>query len=483
MRKVTAIRSAAWTIAWSEAEGRHVYLQDADFVFDDSGAILSVGPVWTGPVDREIDGRRLFLMPGLINLHCHPSTETMRRGLTEEIGSPLLYGSTLFEYLSVWVSDVDAKVACAEAALCELLLSGCTTITDLSFPYVGWLDVLSRSGIRAVVAPMFKDATWTTANGHAVEYRWDLEQGRREFAAALAVLDEVAADQSGRLSGMLAPAQVDTCTPELLRDAMDEAVRRDLPLTLHISQSHTEFFEIVRRHGCTPIEWIEKLGLLGPRTILGHAVYVDSHSWINWPEQRDIARLGSSGTSVAHCPTVFSRRGAILQGMRSYLDAGVNVVIGTDTFPHNMAEELRLASTMARVAGRSVASLPSEELFGAATTRGARALKRDDIGKLVVGAKADFVLVDLDCPAMRPLREPLRNFIFEAGDRAVRDVFVDGRQLVENGKVLTLDQDDALARVEQGQQRAMVGTASKDWAGRDTDALAPMALPIRPIVS
>jgi cytosine/adenosine deaminase-related metal-dependent hydrolase len=407
----------------------------------------------------------------------------MRRGLTEEIGSPLLYGSTLFEYLGVWVSDVEAKIACAEAALCELLLSGCTTVTDLSFPYPGWLDALARSGVRAVVAPMFKDATWATANGHAVEYRWDVEQGRREFAAALDLLDTVAADATGRLSGMVAPAQVDTCTPELLRDAMAEAERRDLPFTLHVSQSHTEFFEIVRRHGATPIGWLERQGLLGPRTILGHAVYVDSHSWINWPEQRDIARLGASGTSVAHCPTVFSRRGAILQGMRAYLDAGVNMVIGTDTFPHNMAEEMRLASTLARVAGRSVSALPTEDLFHAATIRGATALRRSDIGRLAPGAKADIVLVDLDCPAMRPLREPLRNFIFEAGDRAVRDVFVDGRQVVADGRVLGLDLDAALAGVERGQQRAMLGAAAKDWAGRDTETLAPMALPIRASLS
>ncbi|MEQ9121624.1 MAG: amidohydrolase family protein, partial [Alphaproteobacteria bacterium] len=108
---------------------------------------------------------------------------------------------------------------------------------------------------------------------------------------------------------------------------------------------------------------------------------------------------------------------------------------------------------------------------------GAAALRRDDIGRLATGCKADLVLVDLNCPAMRPLREPLRSLIYVAQERAVRDVYVDGVQVVKNGECLTIDLDAELTALEAAQQRALARVPKLDWAGRHIDELAPMALP------
>ena len=108
--------------------------------------------------------------------------------------------------------------------------------------------------------------------------------------------------------------------------------------------------------------------------------------------------------------------------------------LGTDVAPHNLVEEMRLAIILARVMAGSIRTADTGEMFRAATAGGAAALGRDDLGRLAPGARADIVLVDLDHPAMRPARDPLRTFVFEAADRAVRDVFVDGRPVVENGE-------------------------------------------------
>ena len=119
-------------------------------------------------------------------------------------------------------------------------------------------------------------------------------------------------------------------------------------------------------------------------------------------------------------------------------------------------------------------------VFDAATIGGARALRRDDIGRLAVGARADLMLVDLKHPAMMPVREPLRSLIYVAQDRAVRDVFVGGAQVVRDGECLTIDLAAESQALEEAQARSMAKVPDRDWAGRTTDELAPMALPMRP---
>ncbi len=171
------------------------------------------------------------------------------------------------------------------------------------------------------------------------------------------------------------------------------------------------------------------------------------------------------------------RRGIALNTIGTYLRAGVNIGIGTDTYPHNFIEEMRNALTVARAVAGTVDDLTTLDLYNAATIGGARALQRDDIGRLCIGAKADLVLVDTKHPAMMPLREPIRSLVYVAADRAVRDVYVDGRLVLENGRPLGIDVAAASQALEEAQQRSMREVPKLDWAQRTTDELAPMVLP------
>ncbi|MDA1309996.1 MAG: amidohydrolase family protein, partial [Proteobacteria bacterium] len=266
---------------------------------------------------------------------------------------------------------------------------------------------------------------------------------------------------------------------ELMKSA--QAAARDLgvPFQIHAAQSVVEFQEITRRHGLTPIEFLDSLGLLGPDLIIGHGIFLNDHPWIHWPGSNDLALLADKGVTVAHCPNVFVRRGIVLNHVDRYLKSGVNLGMGTDTFPHNMIDEMRWAATLARVMARDFRGGSTEQVFTAATSGGAKALKRDDIGRLAVGAKADLVLVDLKAPSMMPVREPLRSLIFVAGDRAVRDVFVDGAQVVADGKVMTMDMENALEALQEAQARSMSSIPDLDWAGRTAEELSPMVFEIR----
>src|SRR3954447_5784406 len=466
----TVIRGADMVVAWDGQQ--HVYMPDADVAFA-GGAITYVGRGYPGPADVEINGRGLMVMPGLVNIHSHPSSEPMNKGLLDEIGSPGLYNSSLYEFMPIFRADAEAVPHCVRVALSELLLSGVTTLVDLSMAHPGWLDLLAESGLRVCVGPMFKSARWYTKNGHVVEYEWDPAAGEKAMGEALGIIDRAEQHPSGRLSGMVVPAQIDTCTEGLLRESHQEAKAQGVAWQIHAAQSVVEFQEITRRHGVSPIGWLDELGLLSERSIVGHGIFLDDHPSTRWHTERDLSRLAETGTTVAHCPTVFARRGITLKDFGRYRRAGVNMGVGTDTYPHNMLDELRLVSYLARTQAGNPRTMNSTDLFDAATIGGARALGRDDIGRLAPGCRADLVLVDLTHPMMRPTHDPMRSLVYAAGDRAIRSVYVDGQPVVNEGKVLTIDYKAAAGALHEAQARVKANVPRLDWSYRSAEQISP----------
>lgn len=477
MPRTTWIRDADWIVAWDKANGRQSYLTGADLVFSGDG-ITFIGRDYGGAADETIDGRGLLVMPGLVDIHSHPSTEPFYRGIREEHGVPSMYMSGLYERSLAFSPDLNERRVSAEVAYCEMLLSGITSVADLSSIYPGWIDVAAMSGLRVFLAPSYASARWHLESDWGLAYKWDEAAGKARFQDALKLVDEAQRHPCGRLSGILSPAQIDTCTPDLLRNGYDAARERKLPFTTHCSQSVNEFNEMVSRHGKTPIQWAHDIGILGSATVLGHAIFIDEHSWLRWHTRDDVRILADTGASVAHCPSPFARYGQMLEDFGRYRRAGINLGLGTDVAPHNLLEEMRLAAILARVAAEDIRAVSTGDLLHAATIGGATALGRDDLGRLAPGMKADIVLVDLKHPLMMPARDPLRSLVYTAADRAVRDVFVDGRKVVENGRVLSLDRNAALDALAEAQRRMERTVPERDYKRRKAEEIVPPSLPL-----
>ncbi len=338
MPATTCIRNAACIVAWDASNRRHAYLMGGDVAF--SGDTLTyVGRHYDGTADATIDGSNQMVMPGLIDLHSHPSTEPFYRGVREEHGVPSMYMSGLYERSVAFPPDAEARKAGKVVAFCEMLLSGITSVMDISGIDEGWIDTAAQSGLRVFLAPSYASSRWHLENGWKLGYRWDEAAGRRGMDAAMTLLDEAAAHPSGRLSGVVSPAQIDTCTTDLLRDSFAAAEARNLPITVHCAQSVNEFQVMVDRHGKSPIQFAHDLGILAPRTVLGHALFIDEHSWVRWHTRTDLGILADTGTNVAHCPSPFARYGHTLEDFGRYRRAGVNLGIGTDVAPHNVIED------------------------------------------------------------------------------------------------------------------------------------------------
>ncbi|MCX7372176.1 MAG: amidohydrolase family protein [Alphaproteobacteria bacterium] len=470
----TLIRNAAWAILWDGT--RHTYAHGQDIELQ-GGRITAIRRHEPGPFEGQvIDGAGQMVMPGLVNIHAHPTTEPHWRGVREDHGVPEQQMTGLFERSQAFRLDDAGREAAMRMAYAELMAAGVTSLVDLSAPFGAWMRVMAESGLRVWAGPGFASARWGMSAPQTVDWHWDKPGGRAQFQAAQALMDAAEADPSGRLSAIVFPAQIDTVEEELLRESAALARAKGRPFTIHIAQAVVEVREIIRRHNRTPVQWAADIGLLSPSTVFGHCIFVDEHPSIGWHTKRDIRLLAEHGVAVAHCPTPFARYGEHLKDFGHYRAAGVPMGMGTDCAPHNIIEEMRLAIILARNASRDLAAADTSMVFHAATVGGADALHRPDLGRLVEGAAADLVLVDCAHPMMMPTRDPLRSLVHHAAERAVRRVMVAGETIFQDGRCLKLDVAEAAGILMESQARAMRNAAKHDYLGRDGDVIAPLTL-------
>ncbi|TDQ67073.1 cytosine/adenosine deaminase-related metal-dependent hydrolase [Maritalea mobilis] len=478
--KISVIRNIDWLVAWDEAAQKHYYLRNGDLAYK-GNEICYIGKSYDGHADSEIDGRNFMVMPGFVDIHAHSGDEPMAKGVFDDIGTPALYGQALYEYSGVLDFDdnPEALEAGLNVMLADLMKSGVTTLMDLTRPHDRWIDTMYKSGIRGYVAPGFREASWHVHNSHRLDFIWDEAKGRDAFERAKACVKEAEDYPSDRIRGALAPSQIETCSEKLLADGAAAAKSMGVPLTIHAAQTMAEHEELLQRHGMTAPQYLNSLGVLGPNLVLGHCIFLDHHSWTRQRTENDLALLAETGTSVAHCPVAFARSGMTLQTIGRYQRAGVNLGIGTDTYPNNYTEEMRIGMLAARISAKSVFDVSTADIFNAATIGGAKALQRDDIGRLKVGAKADMVLVNTNHPSMLPVYDPIRSFLHNAADRAISHVIVDGDFAVRDGEHCHIDHQANAEILTDAQNKAVAKAPQNDPQHRSMDVLAPLTFESR----
>ncbi len=187
--------------------------------------------------------------------------------------------------------------------------------------------------------------------------------------------------------------------------------------------------------------------------------------------------LADSGATVAHCPWVFGRRGIAMESFARYLDAGVHMSLGTDTFPQSMLHEMRVAATLSKVVDRQTQVATAGDVFDAATLGGAYAIGRDDLGRLAPGAKADIVCYRTDSLSMSPVRDPLRSLVYSALPSDVALVVIDGRVVLRDGVIEGLDEAELALGLRAAAESLWRDLPNRDWRGRTIDEIAPQTYP------
>ena len=454
-------------------EGEHRILENGCVVID-GNEIIHVGRTFGGPVDHVIDAHDQIVTPGFINTHTHLSESPLDKSFVEDRGRRQFAMSGLAEMLPVRGAAIDeaARHASIDYSMAELIRTGTTTVMEIGGQGDYTAGAVERGGLRAYVANGYRSGRWLTRDGRRMEYEWGEAAGLVGFHRAVEFIERVDGRANGRVRGFLSPSQVDTCTEELLRLSREASDRIRVPLALHVSQSVFEFDAIVQRHGMTPVEWLESIDFLGEWNILGHVIFVAGYSWVQYGGD-DLAILARHGASVAHNVWVFARRGIAMESFPRYVDAGINMCLGTDTAPQSMIEGLRWTAVIGKIMARDTQKATAGDVFNAATLNAAKMLHRDDLGRVAVGAKADLLFWRTDSLFMTPVRDPIKNIVYSAEAEDLRAVMIDGAWVMREGQVLTVDERAVVARLQDAGERMWDRIGPGDWAQRTAEELAP----------
>ena len=454
---------------------KHRYLHDGELVYE-GDSILYVGKKYDGEVDRTIDANGKIVSPGFINTHIHMAHSVLDRSFVEVGGSPEFGGDTLMDYLMPLsrAMDPSMETVCTEYSLAEVLRSGTTTSMELGMEIKDLLDLVPQYGNRIYFAPMFNSSSWYSPDGKTVDYAWKEGDGLGELEQAVNWIREYEGEFDGLMKGVLSPAQADTCTEKLLRRTREYAGELKVPLTIHTCQSEYETENMVARTGKTPVAWMKDIGFLGEDVILAHAVYLSGTKWTTHPAG-DVDIIADSGASIAHAPWVFCRDGMAMDSFYKYQQAGINLTLGTDTCPQNMIQSMRLASIFSKSVENNPWATNGADVFNAATLGGAKAVGRDDLGRLSAGAKADIVIFSGRSMNMVPLRDPVNNIVFSAEMEDVETVIVNGKVVLEDGNVLGLGEraEELYAKIQEIGEEVWSRIEGEDRLGRTIDQLSP----------
>jgi cytosine/adenosine deaminase-related metal-dependent hydrolase len=343
-------------------------------------------------------------------------------------------------------------------------------------PYVAMLDEV---GIRCYTGPSYKNVNFFQDREGRLEYDWDEARGSDGLKRAVEFAKQYNGSCNGRVNTILFPGHVDSCTPALLKETRKAAREAGMRIQIHATINLFEFHTVMQRERCTPIELLHKLDFLDPDVSLSHCIFISGHSWLAYPYGNDLKIIADSGASVAYSPLKYLKLGIVMESFDRYLKAGINMGIGTDTFPKDIISDMRYAALASRIAEKNFMAGHPRDVFNAATLGGAKMLGRDDLGRLEKGAKADLAIVNLKDIAFGAVRDPIRSLMETAVSRDVRTVIVDGETLVDDGKYLRLNEEALLARVQAKGEQVWDSVPKWHWTGKNVDEIVRPSFKIK----
>lgn len=374
------------------------------------------------------------LIPGLVNLHTHAAM-TLMRGFADDLPLMTWLQERIWPAEKRWLSPEfvydGSRLACL-----EMLKGGITCFNDMYFFPEAAVQAATEAGQRITAGMIVIDFP----SNYAADLDGYLNKG-------LALRD--AMRDHPLVSFCFAPHAPYSTSDRSLEKVLTYAKQLDLPIHIHIHETHDEIHQSVSQYGVRPLERLRHLGLLGPDFIGVHAVHLLNE---------EIELLAEYNCHIAHCPTSNLKLASGVAPKASLLAKGINVGIGTDGSASNNRldgwQEMRLAALLAKGMSGKPEIVPAHHALRMATLNGARALGLDErIGSLEVGKQADVVAVDLSGPHTQPCYNPISHLVYSAGRQEVSHVWVAGEAVVRDKACLTLDESEILSRAHHWQKK------------------------------
>ena len=379
--------------------------------------------------EKRISAKGKAALPGLVNCHTHVSM-TLFRGIAED------------QPLNTWLKNViwplEAKLKTEDIHVggllgcLEMIKSGTTCFADMYFHEEVIARAVEKSGLRGVLAEGIIEAG-------------DKAMGEKMLNDSVNLARSFHGYANDRVTTLLGPHSAYSCTPELLIKVREKASELNVGVHIHLAESKKMFKEFEQQYGSSEVECLDKIGFLKGHVLAAHC--------INLTEE-DMHVLFRGGINVAYVPVANMKLGLGAAKIKNLVDLGVNVGLGTDGSASNnsldMFETMKIAALLQKLTYLDPKVLPAYEVLKMATINGAKALRLEkNIGSLEVGKKADIILIDLSKPHLKPLHDVHANIVYSARGSDVDMVIIDGKIVMENRQVKTLNERAVMENAEK----------------------------------
>jgi 5-methylthioadenosine/S-adenosylhomocysteine deaminase len=368
---------------------------------------------------RVIDAQGGIIMPGLVNGHTHAAM-TLFRGLADDL--------PLMEWLNNYIFPAESKIdsgfvytgtllACA-----EMILSGTTTFCDMYLFEGDAVNACREAGMRSLMGEVLYD--FNSPNYGSLENgfrytEWLISRWQDDPVISIAV----------------EPHSLFTCSPKLLLEANELALRHQAPLIIHLAETEDESKYVEKTFGKRPVDHLNELGILGPHLIACHCVHLNSE---------EIKLLSDKGVRVIHNPESNMKLSSGIAPVNEMILSGIKVGIGTDGCASNndldLMSEMDTAAKLHKIKTMEPTAMDALTVLKMATIEGAKALGMDNrIGSLEVGKKADLIIIDINKPHLTPMYNPYSHIVYSARGSDVVHSIINGRLVMYERELLTID--------------------------------------------
>ncbi len=384
--------------------------------------------------DKVIDASGKIVAPAFANMHTHAAMSLFRG-----IGADL----PLMDWLTKVIWPLEGEFVSpefvrdgVELAILEMIKSGTTFYLDMYFFEEYTAEVVKKAGIRAGLGFGILDFPTKVASSPEEYLR-----RAREF------VEHFKGDKD--IIPVVAPHATYTCSPETLTKAMELAEEFDVPYHIHLAESKGELAQVREKYGTTPVRHMKRLGLLRPRVIAAHMVWLDE-------EEREA--VAENGVKVAHCPESNLKLGSGIAPVADYLRRGIKVCLGTDGAASNdnlnMLEETSTMVKLQKGVNLDPTAMTSSRALEVATANGFESVGLK-AGRIKEGYDADIIVVNTHNPWLQPLYDPVAQLVYSAQASDIETVIARGRVIMENGKVLTLDEEEIYEKADYWRRKIL----------------------------
>ncbi|UKS29339.1 amidohydrolase [Paenibacillus sp. HWE-109] len=388
--------------------------------------IRKLGNPITDEVDEVIQGQGMIAMPGLINAHQH-SPMSLLKGFSDDL--------KLMDWLEKKMLPAEARMTPediywgAKLSMAEMIKSGTTAFADMYIQMNEIALAVQEVGMRASLT-------------RGLVFLQD--DGGKRLTEALELVEQWNGKADGRITTMLGPHSPYTCPPEALRNIVNIAEELKLPIHIHLAETKEEVIKIQERYNQTPTEYLYNEGLFAKlHVLLAHSVHLN---------RRDIRLLKGMRGGVSHNPVSNLKLGCGITPVLEMMNQGITVGLGTDgagsATTIDMFEEIKAATWLQKLDYGSPTVLPARQVLQMATTGSASLLNiGDEVGTLEIGKKADIILIDMNKPHLQPIHNVGSLLAYSVNGADVDTTIVNGKVLMRNRKLMTIDEDELLKQV------------------------------------